>query len=79
MEIKNNMQTVKTRKKKILKRKISRKKSSKYGGNLVNKNLSIRMDTKNVQSIKSFFEKEEWIWIYKNYGYTGDYEFIYFE
>lgn len=56
MEIKNNMQTVKTRKKKILKRKISRKKSSKYGGNLVNKNLSIRMDTKNVQSIKSFFE-----------------------
>ena len=28
---------------------------------------------------ESFFDKEEWIWIYKNYGYTGDYEFIYFE
>ena len=28
---------------------------------------------------ESFFEKEEWIWIYKNFGYTGDYEFIYFE
>ena len=28
---------------------------------------------------ESFFDQEEWIWIYKNYGYTGDYEFIYFE
>ena len=28
---------------------------------------------------ESFFEKEEWIWIYKKFGYTGDYEFIYFE
>ena len=28
---------------------------------------------------ESFFDKEEWIWIYKNFGYTGDYEFIYFE
>ncbi len=28
---------------------------------------------------ESFFSPEEWIWIYKEYGYTGDYEFIYFE
>ena len=28
---------------------------------------------------ESFFSKEEWIWILKNSGYTGDYEFIYFE
>tara|TARA_A100001011_G_C14304855_1_gene842568 strand:+ start:1831 stop:2496 length:666 start_codon:yes stop_codon:yes gene_type:complete len=28
---------------------------------------------------ESFFEKEEWIWIYNTFGYTGDYEFIYFE
>lgn len=28
---------------------------------------------------ESFFDKEEWEWIYKNFGYTGDYEFIYFE
>ena len=28
---------------------------------------------------KSFFDKEEWIWIYNHFGYTGDYEFIYFE
>ncbi len=28
---------------------------------------------------ESFFEKEEWIWIYNNFGYSGDYEFIYFE
>jgi ubiquinone/menaquinone biosynthesis C-methylase UbiE len=28
---------------------------------------------------ESFFDKEEWIWIYKEFGYTGDYEFIYFE
>ena len=21
----------------------------------------------------------EWIWLYKHFGYTGDYEFIYFE
>ncbi len=28
---------------------------------------------------ESFFEKDEWIWIYKNFGYNGDYEFIYFE
>ena len=28
---------------------------------------------------ESFFNKDEWIWLYKNFGYTGDYEFIYFE
>lgn len=28
---------------------------------------------------ESFFDKEEWIWLYKHFGYTGDYEFIYFE
>ena len=26
----------------------------------------------------SFFSKKEWIWIYKKFGFTGDYEFIYF-
>jgi len=28
---------------------------------------------------ESFFNQKEWIWIYKKLGYTGDYEFIYFE
>ena len=28
---------------------------------------------------ESFFDKDEWIWLYKNFGYTGDYEFIYFK
>ena len=28
---------------------------------------------------ESFFDKEEWKWIYNHFGYTGDYEFIYFE
>jgi len=28
---------------------------------------------------ESFFNHEEWIWIYDHFGYTGDYEFIYFE
>jgi ubiquinone/menaquinone biosynthesis C-methylase UbiE len=28
---------------------------------------------------ESFFSTEEWIWLYGQYGYTGDYEFIYFE
>jgi SAM-dependent methyltransferase len=28
---------------------------------------------------ESFFDEEEWIWLYKHFGYTGDYEFIYFE
>jgi len=27
---------------------------------------------------ESFFDKEEWVWLYKNFGYIGDYEFIYF-
>ena len=28
---------------------------------------------------ESFFDHDEWIWIYKQFGYSGDYEFIYFE
>ena len=28
---------------------------------------------------ESFFAEEEWIWLYQYFGYTGDYEFIYFE
>lgn len=28
---------------------------------------------------KSFFSAEEWLWIFKEYGFNGDYEFIYFE
>ncbi len=28
---------------------------------------------------ESFFSKKEWIWIYNKFGYTGEYEFIYFE
>ncbi len=28
---------------------------------------------------ESFFDTAEWIWIYKRFGYSGDYEFIYFE
>jgi len=28
---------------------------------------------------ESFFDKDEWIWIYDKIGYSGDYEFIYFE
>ena len=28
---------------------------------------------------ESFFDKDEWIWIYNHFGYKGDYEFIYFE
>ena len=28
---------------------------------------------------ESFFDKEEWEWISNHFGYTGDYEFIYFE
>ena len=27
---------------------------------------------------ESFFDEEEWIWLYKHFNYTGDYEFIYF-
>jgi ubiquinone/menaquinone biosynthesis C-methylase UbiE len=28
---------------------------------------------------ESFFDTSEWIWLYEHFGYTGDYEFIYFE
>jgi SAM-dependent methyltransferase len=28
---------------------------------------------------QSFFDTAEWIWLYNHFGYTGDYEFIYFE
>lgn len=28
---------------------------------------------------ESFFDTAEWIWLLNHYGYTGDYEFIYFE
>jgi len=28
---------------------------------------------------ESFFDQQEWIWLYKYFGYSGDYEFIYFE
>jgi SAM-dependent methyltransferase len=28
---------------------------------------------------ESFFDNEEWVWLYESFGYMGDYEFIYFE
>ena len=28
---------------------------------------------------QAFFSKEEWVWLLEHFGYTGDYEFIYFE
>ena len=28
---------------------------------------------------ESFFDDAEWVWLYNHFGYTGDYEFIYFE
>ena len=28
---------------------------------------------------ESFFDVDEWIWLYNHFGYTGDYEFILFE
>ena len=28
---------------------------------------------------ESFFSPKEWKWIFKTFGYHGDYEFIYFE
>ena len=28
---------------------------------------------------ESFFEADEWEWIFSHFGYTGDYEFIFFE
>lgn len=27
---------------------------------------------------ETFLDNEEWVWLYKHFGYTGDYEFIYF-
>ena len=28
---------------------------------------------------ESFFDNEEWPWLFDHFGYTGDYEFIFFE
>lgn len=28
---------------------------------------------------ESFFSEREWVWLYNEFGYSGDYEFIYFE
>ena len=28
---------------------------------------------------ETFFDQEEWIYLYEHFGYSGDYEFIYFE
>jgi ubiquinone/menaquinone biosynthesis C-methylase UbiE len=28
---------------------------------------------------ESFLDVTEWIWLYRHFGYSGDYEFIYFE
>ena len=28
---------------------------------------------------ESFFDVEEWIWLFDHFGYTGNYEFIFFE
>ena len=28
---------------------------------------------------EAFFDTAEWIWLYRHFGYSGDYEFIYFE
>jgi SAM-dependent methyltransferase len=28
---------------------------------------------------ESFFDMAEWIWLYEHFGYSGDYEFIFFE
>jgi SAM-dependent methyltransferase len=28
---------------------------------------------------ESLFDADEWVWLYREFGYTGDYEFIYFE
>ena len=28
---------------------------------------------------QSFFNVEEWVWLFNKFGYTGDYEFIFFE
>lgn len=31
------------------------------------------------RTCESFFDPDEWKWIFKHFGYTGDYEFIYFK
>ncbi len=28
---------------------------------------------------QAFFSTQEWVWLFKEFGYTGDYEFIFFE
>ena len=28
---------------------------------------------------RAFYKPEEWLWLFNEFGYTGDYEFIYFE
>lgn len=28
---------------------------------------------------ESFIEVYEWIWLYRHFGYNGDYEFIFFD
>ena len=28
---------------------------------------------------EAFYDTASWIWLYRHFGYTGDYEFIYFE
>ena len=28
---------------------------------------------------ESFFDRDEWVWLYHHFGFTGDHEFIYFE
>jgi hypothetical protein len=28
---------------------------------------------------ETFLDRDEWIWLYEQYGFIGDYEFIYFE
>ena len=28
---------------------------------------------------ESLFDTDEWVWLYSEFGYSGDYEFIYFE
>ena len=42
------------------------------GKSVVGPALAARLDM-------SFFDTDEWIWLYQHMGYTGDYEFIYFE
>ncbi len=29
-------------------------------------------------TVESLFEHDEWIWIFDKFGFTGNYEFIYF-